>query len=132
MAQQKKARKVGRPKLPKGEAKGRIVPVRFRRDDLRTIEAAAKTKMQTVSEWIRTVLPVEVRYKGYVIELATQTAKEGGYSARGWVTRENHQFKPVSVVAPGHHLTREAALEAGIAWCKEKIDLRPPESLEHD
>jgi hypothetical protein len=29
---QKKA-KVGRPKLPKGEAKGRIVPVRFTADD---------------------------------------------------------------------------------------------------
>jgi hypothetical protein len=32
---QKKARKVGRPKLPKGEAKGRIVPVRFTGNDLR-------------------------------------------------------------------------------------------------
>ena len=124
--------KIGRPKLPKGQAKGKIVPVRFTPDETKAIEAAAKTKMQTVSEWIRTVLPVEVRYRGYVIELATQSAKEGGYRARGWVTRDNHQFKPVSVVAPGHHLTREAALEAGIAWCKEKIDLRPPESLEHD
>jgi hypothetical protein len=132
LTQQKKARKVGRPKLPKGEAKGRIVPVRFRREDLKTIEATAKTKMQTVSEWIRTVLPIEVRYKGYIIELATRTAKEGGYMARGWITRENHRFKPVPVVAPGPHLTREAALEAGIAWSKEKIDLRPPESLEHD
>ena len=33
MAQQKK-NKVGRPKLPKGDAKGRIVPVRFRADDI--------------------------------------------------------------------------------------------------
>ena len=34
MAQQKKARKVGRPKLPRGKTKGRIVPVRFTVDDL--------------------------------------------------------------------------------------------------
>ncbi len=29
LMQRKKSRKVGRPKLPKGAAKGRIVPVRF-------------------------------------------------------------------------------------------------------
>jgi predicted HicB family RNase H-like nuclease len=50
---QKKARKVGRPKLPKGEAKGRIVPVRFTPHDLRAIEAAAKANNQSVSEWVR-------------------------------------------------------------------------------
>lgn len=49
---QKKA-KIGRPKLPKGEAKGRIVPVRFRKDDLRVIERLARGSRQTVSEWIR-------------------------------------------------------------------------------
>ena len=53
MEQQKKARKVGRPKLPKGEAKGRIVPIRFRHDDLKAIEAAARASDQTVSEWVR-------------------------------------------------------------------------------
>jgi len=53
LAQQKKARKVGRPKLPKGEAKGRIVPVRFTADDLKAMEAAAKASDQTVSEWVR-------------------------------------------------------------------------------
>lgn len=53
MAQQKKARKVGRPKLPKGAAQGRIVPVRFRRDDLNAIEQAAKAHNQTVSQWVR-------------------------------------------------------------------------------
>jgi hypothetical protein len=51
-----KPRKVGRPKLPKGEAKGRIVPVRFNADDLRAIEAAAKAKKLTLSEWIRSTL----------------------------------------------------------------------------
>lgn len=52
---QKKA-KMGRPKLPKGEAKGRIVPVRFRAEDLRAMEAAAKASDQTVSEWVRSTI----------------------------------------------------------------------------
>ena len=56
MAQQKKARKVGRPKLPKGEAKGRIVPVRFTADETKAIEAAARASKQTVSEWIRSTI----------------------------------------------------------------------------
>lgn len=56
MAQQKRARKVGRPKLPKGEAMGRIVPVRFTSDDLRAMEARAKTANQSLSEWIRSTL----------------------------------------------------------------------------
>jgi hypothetical protein len=49
----KKARKVGRPRMPKGEAKGRIVPVRFTADDLKAMAGAAKAKNQSVSEWIR-------------------------------------------------------------------------------
>jgi hypothetical protein len=53
---QPKPKKLGRPKLPKGEAKGRIVPVRFNRDDLKRIEAAAKAEKLTVSEWIRSTL----------------------------------------------------------------------------
>ncbi|HET6843833.1 MAG TPA: hypothetical protein VFK06_19455 [Candidatus Angelobacter sp.] len=48
-----KAKKVGRPKLPKGEAKGRIVPVRFTGADIKAIEARAKSDGKTVSEWIR-------------------------------------------------------------------------------
>jgi len=56
MQQPKKARKVGRPKLPKGEAKGRIVPVRFRHEDLKAIEAAAKANNQTISEWVRSTI----------------------------------------------------------------------------
>jgi hypothetical protein len=55
LARQRK-NKAGRPKLPKGEAKGRIVPVRFRAEDLRAIEAAAKTSKQTVSEWVRSTI----------------------------------------------------------------------------
>jgi hypothetical protein len=52
---QKKA-KMGRPKMAKGEAKGRIVPVRFRPEDLKRIELAAKAANQTVSEWVRSTI----------------------------------------------------------------------------
>ena len=45
--------KIGRPKLPKGEAKGRIVPVRFNAEDPKRIELAARASQKTVSEWIR-------------------------------------------------------------------------------
>lgn len=45
--------KVGRPKLPKGEAKGHIVNLRFNAEDLKIIESAAKASKQTLSEWIR-------------------------------------------------------------------------------
>ena len=56
-----KPKKAGRPPLPKGEAKGRIVPVRFNAEDLRAITAAAKAKKQTVSEWIRSTLNAAIR-----------------------------------------------------------------------
>ena len=55
MGQQKKS-KMGRPKLPKGEAKGSIVPVRFAADDLKAIAAKAKASKQNVSEWIRSTI----------------------------------------------------------------------------
>ena len=54
--QQNKKRKVGRPKLPKGEAKGRIVPVRFTGDDLKAMEQAAKASKVSLSEWIRSTI----------------------------------------------------------------------------
>ena len=49
----KKAKKVGRPKLPKGEAKGRIVPVRFASDEIKAMVRASRIANQTVSEWLR-------------------------------------------------------------------------------
>lgn len=55
MARQTKA-KIGRPKLPKGEAKGCIVPIRFNPHDIKRIESAARAKDQTVSEWIRSTV----------------------------------------------------------------------------
>ena len=59
-AQPKKRKKPGRPKLPKGEAKGRIVPVRFSADDLKVIAATAKANNKTVSEWIRSTIHAAV------------------------------------------------------------------------
>lgn len=52
--------KVGRPKLPKGEAKGRIVPVRFTGDALKAMSAVAKTKRKSLSEWIRSTLEAAI------------------------------------------------------------------------
>lgn len=49
----KKTKRVGRPKLPKGEAKGRIVPVRFTAEDLKAMTQAARANNQSLSEWIR-------------------------------------------------------------------------------
>ena len=56
MPKQPKPKKVGRPVLPKGEAKGSIVPVRFSSEDRKKVEAAAKAKGQTISQWIRSTL----------------------------------------------------------------------------
>ena len=53
VANQQKPRKVGRPKLPKGEAKSKIVPVRFAKAEHERLSKAAKANKQNVSEWIR-------------------------------------------------------------------------------
>lgn len=49
-------RKPGRPKLAKAEAKGKIVPIRFKTDDLAKIAKIAKMRNQTVSELVRSTL----------------------------------------------------------------------------
>jgi predicted HicB family RNase H-like nuclease len=56
-----KPRKVGRPKMPRGEAKGRIVPVRFNAEDLKAITHASKASKQSLSEWIRTTLTAAIK-----------------------------------------------------------------------
>ena len=56
----KRAKRPGRPKLPKGQAKGRIVPVRFTSAALKAVEEAAKGNKQTVSEWIRSTLDAAI------------------------------------------------------------------------
>jgi hypothetical protein len=49
-------RQPGRPKLPRGEAKGKIVALRFDPDYLKRIDAAAKARKLNRSEWIRITL----------------------------------------------------------------------------
>jgi len=56
MPKRPKPKKPGRPRLPKAEAKGSIVPVRFSAEDRRRLEAAAKASKKTVSEWVRSTL----------------------------------------------------------------------------
>lgn len=52
-----KARKIGRPKLPKGHAKGLIVPVRVNAEDRNLFEKAANaSEHKTLSAWIRYTL----------------------------------------------------------------------------
>ena len=61
MSQQNKTKKkIGRPRLPKGEAKGRIVPVRFSAEEVKRITAAANASKQKVSEWILSTLNAAV------------------------------------------------------------------------
>jgi len=48
-----KPKKPGRPKLPKGSAKDEMLRIRVTAEELRTIEAAAKSSDQTRSEYIR-------------------------------------------------------------------------------
>lgn len=61
MSQKEKAKKVGRPKLPKGDAKARIVPVRFSGHELKRMTAAAKASKQSLSEWVRSKLNAEIQ-----------------------------------------------------------------------
>jgi uncharacterized protein (DUF1778 family) len=52
-----KAKKMGRPKLPKGHAKADIIPVRVNPDDRKLFEKAAKaSEHKTLSGWIRNAL----------------------------------------------------------------------------
>jgi predicted HicB family RNase H-like nuclease len=51
-----KPKKAGRPKLPKGEAMGSVIQVRFNAEDTKGIATAAKANKQTVSEWVRSTI----------------------------------------------------------------------------
>jgi predicted HicB family RNase H-like nuclease len=55
-AKQAKARKAGRPPLPRGEAKLGTLRVRVNPNELLSIEAKARRARQSVSEWIRSTL----------------------------------------------------------------------------
>jgi hypothetical protein len=52
----KKTRKPGRPKLPRGTAKGKVVQVRFDAEDFLLGKSAARESKQPLSEWIRRVV----------------------------------------------------------------------------
>jgi hypothetical protein len=54
---------MGRPKLPQGAAKGRIVPVRFSADEVKRITAKAAASDQRVSEWIRAAVTTAMEAK---------------------------------------------------------------------
>jgi len=56
MPKQPKPKKVGRPTLPKGEAKRRVIGLRLTEDDIKRLSAAAKAKQQSVSEFVRGML----------------------------------------------------------------------------
>ena len=55
---QPKPKKAGRPKLPKGAARGKAVQVRFTVDEFKELAEKSKAKRQTVSEFIRGTLSV--------------------------------------------------------------------------
>jgi hypothetical protein len=59
-----KRRGPGRPKLPKAEAKGRIVPIRFSPEVLKAMTAKARKKNQTLSAWIRDALSAALQEGG--------------------------------------------------------------------
>jgi hypothetical protein len=56
MPAQSKPKKVGRPKLPKGEAEGKIVAQRFSAEHVKRVSAAEKSSKQSASKWIRCTL----------------------------------------------------------------------------
>lgn len=51
-----KPKKVGRPTLPKGNAKAATIRVRSTPNELRAYELAAKMGKQSLSEWVRKTL----------------------------------------------------------------------------
>ncbi len=53
---EKKVKRVGRPKLPKGEARGKMMQFRAQPDERKQFERAAASQNLTLSEWIRQTL----------------------------------------------------------------------------
>jgi hypothetical protein len=95
---------MGRPKLPKGEAKGRIVPVRFRADDLKVLETAAKASDQTVSDWIRKM--VNTHFNAYCPECRVNVTASIAMSRDALVEALEHDanvpFVHAFPLAPDH------------------------------
>jgi len=51
-----KKRGRGRPPLPKGHVKAKIVPMRLKDEDVKLFSKVAKARKQTLSEWMRSTL----------------------------------------------------------------------------
>ena len=63
-----KAKKMGRPKLPKGHAKGFILPVRLTQSEVVLFKKRAKASdHKTLSEWVR-----------HALREAADSSQEGG------------------------------------------------------
>ena len=57
MSEQVKPKKLGRPVLPKGQLKGKYVPIRFNDADIKAFtKAMKKSDHKTLSGWIRHTL----------------------------------------------------------------------------
>jgi len=56
MSNKKTPKKRGRPPLPKGHVKAKIVPMRLKDEDVKLFARAAKATKQTLSEWMRSTL----------------------------------------------------------------------------
>ncbi len=54
---------VGRPRLPKKEAKGETLRIRATSEELKAFDRAAKSAGQTRSEWIRGILQDAITVK---------------------------------------------------------------------
>jgi hypothetical protein len=59
-----KPKRVGRPALPKGNAKAATVRVRSTPNELRSYEMAAKVARQSLSGWIRSMLNAAIESRG--------------------------------------------------------------------
>jgi hypothetical protein len=64
MPSKPKPKPVGRPKLPKGNAKAEMLRIRATTDELRAFDKAAKASKQRRSEWIRSTLNAATEAKG--------------------------------------------------------------------
>ena len=64
-----KPRKVGRPMLPRGNAKAVMLRVRVTPKELKTFETAAKASNQNISEWIRSTINASLSLIQYKMSL---------------------------------------------------------------
>ncbi|MDX6576382.1 MAG: hypothetical protein QOE96_2335 [Blastocatellia bacterium] len=56
-----KQKKVGRPKMPKGEAKAIVLQSRVQEAEKKAYERAAKSEGKDLSTWVRTTLNAAIR-----------------------------------------------------------------------